>query len=139
MGNNHLGGAIPSATLGNLKELEVLNIQSCGLTRAFPHEFTELTALTSLRMAQNSFEGEPPESIGKLTNLTYLVAAKAGLSGMLPPQLGDCDQLKVLDLSFNSFLGPLPSCGAEINRVASPEIQTGYRVPSLCGFPTGQA
>lgn len=47
VGNNHLGGAIPSATLGNLKELEVLNIQSCGLTRAFPHEFTELTALTS--------------------------------------------------------------------------------------------
>lgn len=47
VGNNHLGGAIPSATLGNLRELEVLNIQSCGLAGTFPHEFTELTALTS--------------------------------------------------------------------------------------------
>ncbi|XP_017239974.1 receptor-like protein 33 [Daucus carota subsp. sativus] len=67
-----------------------------------------LTALTTIDLSQNKFEGEIPEYIGNLKSLRYLNLSHNYLTGHIPPLIGKLSVLESLDLSFNRLDGVIP-------------------------------
>ena len=104
---HRLSGTIPPE-LGNLANLEVLNLQINGLTGTIPPELGNLTNLSVLNLAYNSLRGLIPPELGNLTNLTGLDLSWNNLTGPIPPELGNLSKLADLLLSKNSLTGPIP-------------------------------
>ncbi|URE47141.1 leucine-rich repeat receptor-like protein kinase [Musa troglodytarum] len=98
--NRNLGGPLPQS-IGNLKQLVVLSLNS------------------------NQFAGEIPASLGRLSNLTWLDLAGNQLTGRLPTSSDEgsgLDQLLNtlhLLLDHNNFTGEIPE---SIGLVRSLEI-----------------
>ena len=60
--DNQLTGEIPS-TIGNLTNLEVLNLRSNQLTGEIPSEIGQLTNLTQLVLIENQLTGDIPSEV----------------------------------------------------------------------------
>ena len=105
LASNQLTGAIPSE-LGNLANLEGLDLASNRLTGAIPSELGNLPNLTDLNLASNQLTGAIPSELGNLANLEELTLAGNLLTGCIPEGLRD-----VPDNDFTS-LG-LPFCGPD--------------------------
>ncbi|OWM75451.1 hypothetical protein CDL15_Pgr021615 [Punica granatum] len=80
---NMFEGEIPD-TIGELKELHLLNLSSNFLTGQIPTSLGNLGALESLDLSQNRLSGEIPQ---ELLRLNFLA---------------------VLDVSYNNLTGPIP-------------------------------
>ena len=103
---NELSGPIPPE-IGNLARLEYLQLHANELTGPIPPELNRLVGLTFLSLSQNHLWGEIPE-LGGLTNLRHLALRENELSGGIPPTLGRLVDLETLDLGANIFSGPIP-------------------------------
>ncbi|KAM4077498.1 hypothetical protein ACJW30_12G142400 [Castanea mollissima] len=102
----NLSGSI-SDDLQWLKSLTSLNLSYNDFS-SFPNSISNLTALKSLDVSQNSFIGNFPGGLGRLSGLTTLNASSNNFSGFLPEDLGNATSLETLDLRGNFFQGSIP-------------------------------
>ena len=103
-----MSGAIPPE-LGNLANLQVLSLNSNGLSGAIPPELGNLANLQRLEFSRNELSGELPPELGGLPNLTQLGLGKNYLSGEIPQELGNLLNLEMLLLGSNQLSGCIPS------------------------------
>ncbi|XVF81447.1 hypothetical protein PTKIN_Ptkin15bG0155900 [Pterospermum kingtungense] len=97
-----LHGELP-ATIFQLPNLRLLSLQDNPyLTGKLP-EFNRSSLIEVLKLANTSFSGPLPSSLGELTKLKYLRLSYNQFSGKIPSSLANLTQLNYLSLSFNSF------------------------------------
>ncbi|XP_044472551.1 receptor-like protein 19 [Mangifera indica] len=97
LGHNNISSSIPDV-LANLSLLTALSLKGCQL-----QEFQNNSPLKELRVANTSFFGEIPYSIGNLNSLQILDVSSCHFFGLIPPSLGNLSSLKELNLSRNDF------------------------------------
>ena len=107
LSENQLTGEIPPE-LGNLGNLSQLRLAYNQLTGEIPPELGNLGNLSEFRLADNQLTGEIPPELGNLGNLRELWLADNQLTGAIPPELGKLANLKSLDLSDNQLSGAIP-------------------------------
>ncbi|XBH75466.1 hypothetical protein VPH35_102220 [Triticum aestivum] len=105
---NHLTGAIPS-WLGNCTRLCYLSLSNNQLTRAIPTGLGNCTSLEQLYLSSNHLTGHVSSMIGMLSHLCDLDLSNNNLDGMITEEhVLALKNLEYMDLSHNSFSGPLP-------------------------------
>ncbi|KAK9214718.1 hypothetical protein WN944_006717 [Citrus x changshan-huyou] len=83
LSNNSFDGAI-SASIENLKGLEVLNLQNNNLQGHIPSCLGNLTNLESLDLSNNKFSGQIPQQLVQLTFLAFFNVSDNYLAGLIP-------------------------------------------------------
>ncbi|KAF7087320.1 hypothetical protein CFC21_090519 [Triticum aestivum] len=153
---NHLTGSLPSS-LGNLQRIKNLQARGNQLTGLIPLFLGNLSALTTLNLGTNRFEGEivplqalsslsvlilqennlhggPPSWLGNLSSLVYLSLGVNSLSGAIPESLGNLHMLSArLVLAENSFSGSIPSSLGNLHALSELYLDTNQltgQVPS---------
>jgi somatic embryogenesis receptor kinase 1 len=111
LGNANLSGSLVSQ-LGQLKNLQYLEMYSNNIFGTIPNELGNLTNLVSLDLYLNKLNGSIPDSLGNLLKLRFLRLNNNSLSGSIPNSLTKIGTLQVLDLSTNNLSGPVPSNGS---------------------------
>ena len=114
LGANNLNGPIPSE-LGDLIKLKVLILGANNLTGPIPVELVNLARLQNLNLSGNALEGSVPAELGSLANLEWLYLGGNDLTGPIPSELGNLAQLRVLGLNHGALEGPIP---AELGNLA---------------------
>ena len=102
-----LGGTIPPE-LGNLSKLGSLSLNRSGLSGSIPPELGNLSSLERLDLHWNGLSGSIPPELGSLTNLESLYLGTNQLTGSIPPELGQLPRLASLDLKRNEITGCIP-------------------------------
>ncbi|KAM0901857.1 hypothetical protein ACQ4PT_019691 [Festuca glaucescens] len=128
LGNAQLSGALVSQ-LGQLKNLQYLELYSNNISGTIPVELGNLTNLVSLDLYLNNFSGVIPDTLGQLLKLRFLRLNNNSLFGQIPQSLTKISTLQVLDLSNNNLSGEVPSTGSFTQFTP---ISFGNN-PDLCG------
>ncbi|XP_042494020.1 LRR receptor-like serine/threonine-protein kinase RGI5 [Macadamia integrifolia] len=107
LNNNLLTGLIPKS-IRNVQKLTLLDLSFNSLSGPIPPEIGYVTSLTiSLNLRSNRFTGKIPEEMSGLTQLQSLDLSNNMLYGGIEV-LGHLTSLTYLNISFNSFSGPIP-------------------------------
>uniref|UniRef100_A0A7N2LD49 non-specific serine/threonine protein kinase n=1 Tax=Quercus lobata TaxID=97700 RepID=A0A7N2LD49_QUELO len=104
--NNQIFGYIP-AGIGNLINLERLEMWNNKLSGNIPFEIGKPHKLQFLDLSQNNFSGNIPSSLGNFTNLIELYLQENNLQGNIPSSLGQCQNLIYLFLDHNILSGSI--------------------------------
>ncbi|XP_074579920.1 LRR receptor kinase BAK1 isoform X1 [Curcuma longa] len=111
LGNAALSGQLVPE-LGQLKNLQYLEIYSNNISGTIPVELGNLRNLVSLDLYLNDLTGGIPDTLGNLVRLRFLRLNNNSLSGQIPESLTRINSLQVLDLSNNDLSGEVPSTGS---------------------------
>ncbi|KAJ4899029.1 BRASSINOSTEROID INSENSITIVE 1-associated receptor kinase 1 [Raphanus sativus] len=111
LGNANLSGQLV-AQLGQLPNLQYLELYSNNITGPIPEQLGNLTELVSLDLYLNNLSGPIPSSLGRLKKLRFLRLNNNSLSGEIPRSLTAVSSLQVLDLSNNPLTGDIPVNGS---------------------------
>ena len=90
---------------GRVVELAIIEN---GLTGMIPPELGNLTNLEWLDLRENELSGTIPPELDNLTDLEWLSLSDNELSGTIPPELGNLTKLEGLFLSANQLRGCVP-------------------------------
>ncbi|KAL6530198.1 LRR receptor-like serine/threonine-protein kinase erl1 [Orobanche hederae] len=107
LSNLNLGGEI-SPAIGDLRNLESVDLQGNKLTGQIPDEIGNCVSLFLLDLSDNLLEGDIPFSISKLKQLEILNLKNNQLIGPIPSTLTQIPNLKTLDLARNQLIGEIP-------------------------------
>ncbi|KAF5180056.1 Leucine-rich repeat receptor-like protein kinase pxc2 [Thalictrum thalictroides] len=127
--DNKLSGGIPYG-IQRLKNLTILSLRNNQLSGGIPNVFRSLALLKELYISHNNFFGEIPASFSFLApQLQIFNASRNALTGKIPNYLNNFEKLETLDLSYNQLSGQIP--------------KTKFKFPSesfegndrLCGSP----
>ncbi|CAN7032429.1 unnamed protein product [Brassica rapa subsp. trilocularis] len=111
LGNANLSGQLVMQ-LGQLPNLQYLELYSNNITETIPETLGNLTELVSLDLYLNNLSGPIPKSLGRLQKLRFLRLNNNSLSGEIPRSLTAVLSLQVLDLSNNPLTGDIPVNGS---------------------------
>nr|XP_027082607.1 probable LRR receptor-like serine/threonine-protein kinase At3g47570 [Coffea arabica] len=101
-------GTIPPE-MGNLYQLENLQLPYNGLNGSIPPGLFNLSALQNIDLAFNLLSGNLPRDLGyRLPKLLFIELDGNNLGGVIPVSITNCSQLKILDFSINGFTGSIP-------------------------------
>ena len=106
--NNNLVGTIPDE-IGDLTNLNVLDLSSNFLTGEVISKITSLINLETLNLFNNSFDGSVPDEISDLTNLTFLDLGLNSFTGEVFPKIINLVSLETILLTSNLFTGTISS------------------------------
>lgn len=106
--NLGLDGTLPSE-LGQLRELEVLELPANNLYGEIPSSLGELSRLQRLLLSQNKLSGSIPEAILTLPDLLQLNLGLNQLTGSIPKGINQLKKLKILQLYSNQLSDSIPS------------------------------
>uniref|UniRef100_A0A0A0LJQ6 Leucine-rich repeat-containing N-terminal plant-type domain-containing protein n=1 Tax=Cucumis sativus TaxID=3659 RepID=A0A0A0LJQ6_CUCSA len=132
--NRMIGGTIPSC-LPNITSLTVLDLKGNNFSGTIPTFFSKECRLRSLELSHNQIQGELPQSLLNCENLEVLDLGYNNITGYFPWWLkaalnlqvlilrsnrfyghinnsfhkDSFSNLRIIDLSHNYFIGPLPS------------------------------
>ncbi len=123
-GFNELTGSLPPE-IGQLTNLELLDLSNNEFFGVLPPELGLLTNLTELSLGGNTgfneFSGPLPSTICNLTQLERLRLGNNLFTGAIPPCIGGFTSLIILDLggnpNTNNFTGPIPDLSTLTNLV----------------------
>ena len=85
-----------------------LRLDANRLSRSIPKELGNLADLQVLDLGNNQLSGSIPKELGNLANLQVLRLYNNRLSGEIPPELGNLVNLHTLYLNLNRFTGEIP-------------------------------
>ncbi|XP_038709996.1 protein STRUBBELIG-RECEPTOR FAMILY 3-like isoform X2 [Tripterygium wilfordii] len=102
LGNNNIGGSIPSSLPQTLKNF---SLSGNNLSGSIPDTFSSLTQLFDLSLNNNTLSGGIPDVFEKLTVLMTLDLSGNNLTGQLPQSMGNLSALYKLHLQNNRFSG----------------------------------
>jgi Leucine-rich repeat (LRR) protein len=128
-----LAGAIP-VTLGDLTQLQQLQLSSNSLTGRIPTTFGQFLQLTSLSLFHNALTGTIPDSLGQLSHLTDLYLYHNQLNGSIPQSVGQCAQLSDLQLDTNRLTGTIPAALSQCRLLSGLQLQSNELTGSLPSF-----
>ncbi|KAE8686811.1 BRASSINOSTEROID INSENSITIVE 1-associated receptor kinase 1 [Hibiscus syriacus] len=111
LGNANLTGQLVPH-LGQLPNLQYLELYSNNISGIIPEDLGNLTNLVSLDLYLNSLSGHIPSTLGKLQKLRFLRLNNNTLTGQIPMPLTTIMSLQVLDLSNNKLEGDIPVNGS---------------------------
>ncbi|KAJ0252003.1 BRASSINOSTEROID INSENSITIVE 1-associated receptor kinase 1 [Hirschfeldia incana] len=111
LGNANLSGQLV-AQLGQLPNLQYLELYSNNITGPIPEQLGNLTELVSLDLYLNNLSGPIPPTLGRLQKLRFLRLNNNSLSGEIPRSLTAVLSLQVLDLSNTRLTGDIPVNGS---------------------------
>ncbi|KAJ7968127.1 Receptor-like kinase [Quillaja saponaria] len=111
LGNANLSGQLVSQ-LGQLANLQYLELYGNNISGKIPEELGNLTNLVSLDLYLNGLTGSIPDTLGNLKKLRFLRLNNNSLSGTIPVSLTTITSLQVLDLSHNRLTGHIPVNGS---------------------------
>ncbi|KAK2633138.1 hypothetical protein EUGRSUZ_L00468 [Eucalyptus grandis] len=126
---NHISGTLPSG-IGNLINLEALDMWSNNILGNIPYEIGNLNKLKILDLSKNKLSGQILESFGNLRLLIELYLYSNNFRGSIPSSLKNCQNLLLLDLSTNNLSGHVPP---EIMGISSLSIYLDLSRNSLTG------
>ncbi|KAK4269563.1 hypothetical protein QN277_022704 [Acacia crassicarpa] len=111
VGFNFLNGSFPSS-MKSWTRLTKLILRENHFTGAIPSFLSEYDQLLELQLGGNMFVGKIPTSIGSLQNLLYgLNLSDNKLTGEIPLELGKLQKLQSLDISLNNLTGVIHVLG----------------------------
>ncbi|WRX15168.1 Leucine-rich repeat - like 10 [Theobroma cacao] len=103
--NQFSGNILPS--LGELKNLQSLDLSNNLLSGVVPVDLTQNSPLWYLNLSNNSLHGEPlPENCG-MPKLTWLLLHNNLFVGNMPACLSNCSSLKLIDVRHNQLSGTI--------------------------------
>ncbi|KAK6135262.1 hypothetical protein DH2020_030983 [Rehmannia glutinosa] len=106
LSNLNLGGEI-SPAIGDLRNLQSVDLQGNKLTGQIPDEIGNCISLLLVDLSDNLLEGDIPFSISKLKQLELLNLKNNQLTGPIPSTLTQIPNLKTLGLRGNMLTGTL--------------------------------
>nr|WP_319265701.1 C10 family peptidase [uncultured Draconibacterium sp.] len=105
---NDMDGELPEE-LGNLEDLEIIQLAYSNLKGNIPVEITNLKKLKVLNLYHNRFEGEIPTNIGDCVSLEELILGENKFVGTIPNSLYSLNHLVNLQLGNNMLSGNISS------------------------------
>lgn len=126
--NNSFAGVLPQ-NLGSNGKLQVLDVSTNKFTGPIPPSLCRGNLLRKLILFRNNFSGGFPPSLANCTPLARIRVQNNQLNGSVPHGFGQTN-LTYLDLSSNSFSGPIP-----LDLARAPKLQ--YLNVSRNGFEVG--
>ncbi|XP_050275202.1 receptor-like protein 6 isoform X1 [Quercus robur] len=103
----HFSGLVPTS-LGNLTNLIVLSLSFNKFSGQIPFSLANLTQLSQLKLSTNSFSAQTLFWLGKQTKLTILRLAETNLYGDIPSSLKNLTQLTDFSVGGNQLTGQIP-------------------------------
>ncbi|CAH8362366.1 unnamed protein product [Eruca vesicaria subsp. sativa] len=110
LGNSNLSGHI-APELGNLEQLQFLELYKNNIQGTIPSELGNLKNLISFDLYNNNLTGNIPTSLVKLTSLVFFRVNDNRLTGSVPTELRKIPSIKVFDVRNNDLCGPIPTEG----------------------------
>ncbi|KAF8023755.1 hypothetical protein BT93_F1063 [Corymbia citriodora subsp. variegata] len=107
LSNNNLTGSLPWCLTNFSTDLLVLNLRMNHLEGTIPQFFSSRSGLMTLDLSRNRFEGTLPRSLVKCKYLEVLDLSHNQIEDTFPRWLGTLQELKVLILRSNNFKGLL--------------------------------
>ncbi|KAF8023748.1 hypothetical protein BT93_F1057 [Corymbia citriodora subsp. variegata] len=107
LSNNSLAGSLPQCSTNFSTILLVLNLRINHLEGTIPQNFPSRSGLMTLDLSRNRFEGTLPQSLVKCRYLEVLDLSHNQIEDTFPRWLGTFRELKVLILRSNNFKGLL--------------------------------
>ena len=105
--DNGLRGSLPEE-MGNLTQLQGLQLGFNGLTGALPPQLGNLSNLHTMTLNGNRLSETIPRELGRLRNLRLLDFGSNDLTGVIPRELGNLDRLGKLSFGSNRLEGEIP-------------------------------
>ncbi|XP_028789518.1 receptor-like protein EIX2 [Neltuma alba] len=126
LSNNQLSGRIPNF-IGSLSQLKQLVLRNNCFSGGLP-SFENATKLGMLDLEKNDLSGPIPPSWTRdnLKELETVSLRMNKLDGKLPLHLCYLPKARVLDLSFNKFTRPIPSCLDKLVAMAQKYVPNVY-------------
>ncbi|KAG4101490.1 L domain-like protein [Neocallimastix lanati (nom. inval.)] len=99
---------MPSSVGSSMPMLTKLYLNECKIEGSIPEDIGNLLNLEDLQISDNNLTGPIPDSIGKLSKLKTLILSKNQLSGPIPSTIGGLSDITMLNLSYNQLSGTIP-------------------------------
>lgn len=135
---NEFEGSLPPELFS--KKLDVIFVNNNRFSKSIPPNLGLSTASVVV-FANNNFGGCIPSNISQVADtLEELVLINNSLTGCMPQELGFLYKLRVLDVSFNNIIGPIPYSIAGLSHLEQLNLGhnmlTGIVSDGVCLLPS---